>query len=720
MVAGMVRLREKWLWVALLLPTILMAPVLLWPHYGLFSDAGQAITFPREVLGNLPQSLLLLRPLEDGRWNPLFHGLTILVYAIAPDSPRAMFLAQWGMFVGAVISMGWVVVNTTRSNFFAALGVVLFCFGSAVFENFFTLDKVEPRITLFSALATLLLAVRYLNPVDDIRTRPYWGRFIVLQAVLGVLTVFSKESGMFLAAALVGTWVACRFNPQWGQRLREAVGIAAVTHVVVAIVFVVLFKLLSGQMSYRYVKYDVTVALVSRNLMYYMASSPELLLGLLCACYWCLASLWRRLPGPSGGVRVILVFTSLAQFAYVVGLSMWRWALDYYMLPAQFMASLTLVLTVWTLLPVIRERRTMVRIGAGLAIMVWLSFVAYRLFLGGAIYAQDAVKDRLAQLLSAPEYYSLRLALPFDHPDNAEIGERLEFFIDRERPQQAAVDIYNFWEIPFLNRDNLQRFSGSVGISPGMRQLIEVTAKPEKYVLWKFGSMPDAYIEVMKRTLGGRSEDIGWSPEDIWHASYLRAGDILLVPVGGALLKNLRARGVRLYGQGGEDFLHRTPLQLSRLGGVRSSLWLAELGWDVFRVERLDEYDQLARLLTTNAKKDITPDTATATLFDEHRLPENGLLLGKGWFELEGAGNTRFRWIGIQSEIVLTHLRPGACVLEIDMEPALPAGSQPFVLMAKASGHSMDNPMQGRQTIRFEFRAGGSQYKLLKSRHVVA
>ena len=714
-----------WLCAAVLLPAFLMLPMLIWPHYGLFSDAGQAITFPREVLKDLPRSLLLLSPLEDGRWNPLFHGLTVIIFAIAPDSPRALFVAQLLMFVGATVSMAWIIVRLTQSTWLAVLGVMLFCFGSGVFENFFTLDKVEPRVTLFSAIAIAFLVAVYSKIGSVNSSELNWGRFIVIQALLGVLIVFSKETGVFVAATFISTWLACLLNPQWGTHLRKPVLIGAVTHLTVVVVFVALFKFLSISMSYRYVKYDLSIALVLENLAYYALSSPELALGVCCAVYWTLACLIKRLPGPLGAHRVIVIFTSFATLAYLAGLLIWRWALDYYLLPAQFMGVITLVLTIWALLPSIQSRGVTSRILTGIACVVWLGYLIFRIFLGSAIFAQDEAKDHLAKLLSAERFHFSRLVLPLAHPDNAEIGERLEYFIDRERSPEFVADLYNFWELPFLNRGNMKRFAGGAGLPPGNRQLSEVANQPEKYAIWQYGTTANDQLDLLplqtgiRKNLARSKEGNVWSPQDIWQFSYLRVGDFILVPVGKSWLNLLRIRGVAMYSQNTDDFTHRTPLRMTKVGGVRSGLKFAELGWDVLHVDEIIEDDPkqpygVIRLLQSNAKFDVVPLSSTASLFDEYRLPSNGLLLGAGWHGIESAGNVRFRWMGESSEIALTYARAGGCELELDIEPLLQPGLAKFAFTANSGEHTIDYQLLGRQKIRFDFNAEGSTVQVIR------
>jgi putative effector of murein hydrolase LrgA (UPF0299 family) len=150
--------RSSWLVILLaaaVSSTVIMFPVLIWPHYGLFSDAGQIIEFPKQIIAGFPESLRLLGPLPDGRWNPAFHGLSALLYYLQPDTPLIFFVAQWLMLVGTLLCIGALIRALTGNIAGALIGMLVLVVCSSLFENFYTLDKVEPRITLFSALAIL-------------------------------------------------------------------------------------------------------------------------------------------------------------------------------------------------------------------------------------------------------------------------------------------------------------------------------------------------------------------------------------------------------------------------------------------------------------------------------------------------------------------------------------------------------------------------------------
>lgn len=696
---------QWWVWVAILLPTLVMLPVLIWPHYGLFSDAGQAISAPKAFIEGFPQSILGLRPLEDGRWNPLFHGLTFLIYSIGPDSARALYVAQWIMFVASSLSLAWLLARLTGSAWFAVFGSTLFCTASSVFENFYTLDKVEPRVTLFSALIAVSLVARFLSDRDQASWKPWW-RFIVVQAILGVWLVFSKETGVYMAAALGGTWLASLLNPQWGRQVRILFRNTAVIHVGVVLVFVALFELLSSDMNYRYVSYQVTPTMVAKNVAYYVLSSPELALGLLAAVYWCVSIVWRRLAVPSGGIHPVLVFLSISELSYFAGITLWRWPLDYYLLPAHYMAALLVPLTVWALIwPQAAAPRPAMRVASWLAVAAWCGFLGFRMFVGGAIYAQDALKDDLAAYLSSPEWFGKRMVVPFPHPDSTEVGERLEFFINRNRPEEHAVEMYNFWEPAFLNRENLERFNSGVGLAPERQQLAEAARHPERYVMWQFGTdKGKGYF-----SKGAR-----------FNASYLQRGDLILVPTASHQLHGMRARGLQMYNQTAQDFIRYTPLELARVGGVRRQIAFASIGWDIFRVENtLDEAQAghvypLAHLMALNTEADIIPPASSEALFGEHHYPENGIFLGSGWYGLEQDGGTLFRWMGANSEVVLTRFPVGTCTLAMDVEPLLLPDSEPFTLSLSTDSDQVAFPLQGRDTVVFNFRSSGDSQQILR------
>ncbi len=688
---------------SLLFPIFMMLPVLLWPHYGLFSDAGQLIEYPKRFLAAFPESMKLLAPLEDGRWNPAFHGLSIIIYALVPDSPRAFYVMQTVLLCVIAGALFFISYRYTRSSILAAFSVVLFCFSSSFFESFYTLDKVEPRITAFFALFSFL----FLSALHFKRGRDWLSvGCLVLQFFLGVMLLFSKETGLFLAAGLFATWFCARlFWPNDG--FRGYVLKASLVQLLVVVVYFSLFKWLSPPMSYRYVSYTVSLELILNNAVYYFKSSPELFLGLLSACYWACRAIIPRLPGPDGAFRLALTFFSFALLAYVAGISIWRWPLDYYLLPAHFIVAALLPMTGWWVGASFFRNHMAKRITLTAVVAVWGGYFFYRLLLGGSVYAFDALKDNLALYLSQPEFLQKRIVLPYDSPQSAEIGERLEFFIDAAREPADAVSIYNFWEPAFSDKENLNRFSTSAGVAPSQGMLAHLVGEPEYRAgtsIWRLGGKESFYFS-------------GELNEDTWKHDYLRAGDLLLVQTGSAWYSRLKTRGLNMHSKSPESFMRKAPVALRHLGGVHQNVGPLWLGWDVFEVRSstvsaiVPGYDVYFLRALNEYEQDITDKKARHDLFNASAI-STAALLGHGWYALETQGDEVFRWMGERANVLLSQTSSGVCSVYLDVEPLI-AGQDPLSLRVALDGETAAYDLKERQRIRFNYKSSGSTPKIM-------
>ncbi|MEJ3667467.1 hypothetical protein [Stutzerimonas stutzeri] len=688
---------------SLLFPIFMMLPVLLWPHYGLFSDAGQLIEYPKRFLATFPESMKLLAPLEDGRWNPAFHGLSIVVYALVPDSARAFYVMQTALLSVISGALFFLSYRYTRSSTLAAFSVFLFCSSSSFFESFYTLDKVEPRVTAFFALVSCL----FLSVFHFKRERE-WLRasFLVLQFLLGVFLLFSKETGLFLAAALFATLCcATLFWPKdesFGYLLK-----ASLVQLLVVAMYFLLFKWLAPPMSYRYVSYTVSLELILNNAIYYFKSSPELLLGILSACYWVCRAAMPRLPGPDGAFRIALTFLSFSLLAYVAGIIVWRWPLDYYLLPAHFIVAALLPMTGWWIGPLIFRNGMVKKITLTAVALVWGGYFVFRLLVGGSVFVFDALKDELALYLSQPEFLHKRIVLPFDSPQSAEIGERLEFFIDAAREPADAVLIYNFWEPAFADKQNLARFSASAGVAPSQNMLTHLLGQPEYKTgtsIWRLGDKEAFYFS-------------GELNENAWSHDHLRVGDLLLVQTGSAWYSRLKTRGLSMHSKTPESFTRKAPVALRHLGGVHKDVGPLWLGWDLFEVQPspssaiVPGYDVFFLRALNEYEQDITDKKARHDLFDASGVPP-AALLGQGWYALERQGDEVFRWMGERADILVNQAGPGVCSIYLDAEPLI-AGQDPLSLRIALDGAAAIYDLKGRQRIRFDYKSSGSTPKIM-------
>ena len=362
-----------------------------------------------------------------------------------------------------------------------------------------------------------------------------------MQIICGVGLVFSKETGVFLAAALFITYLGPWLNKSGSAEFRRFLCHTFIIQLVVVVVYLALFKILAPPMNYRYISYDFTLALILKNITYYLLSSPEVAVGLIFSCYWALHTA-LKLPKKSENNNTLLTFLSFLSFSLIIyfsGICLWRWPLDYYLLPAHLMCAFLIPLTVWVMLPNIKPIcKPLISILLGCIALIWLIYFIYRVIVGITIFQFDAVKDNLAHSLSNPDYIGRRIVIPLTHPDNTEVGERLEYFINNLRSAGDAVNLYNFWEPPFLNRQNISRFDNSAGLPPSKDELRRVAKNPENFVIWKFGENEHAMLDIVAQVDGLSGPSTIIENKNNWQSSYLNDGDLIIAPIGvGARLK---------------------------------------------------------------------------------------------------------------------------------------------------------------------------------------
>ena len=409
---------------------------------------------------------------------------------------------------------------------------------------------------------------------------------------------------------------------------------------------------------------------------------------------------------------------------------MWRWPLDYYLLPAHYMSALLVPLSLWVVFYEKGKRSYsgIKKILIGITLLIFLPYFGYRLSVGIAIFSFDALKDDLAQELAKSEYIGKRVILPLTHPNSAEVGERLEYFINKKRSTVEQVNLYNFWEPPSPAHKNLDRFNGSAGIPPSPKQLEILARNPERFIIWKFGE--DKYVEIDQKSDFRDYSDLRKFKPDavelysevkyptVWHFSFLRVGDLILVPSGTYLLNFMHARGIRMHAQNIENFIKGIPVRVKRIGSIKRGVGFFWLGWDILEVESIKEkgeYDySLSLFKTLNSAIDILPTSFTVTLFLLNRLPESGVLLGEGWYDVEQSGMQRFRWMGRESEVILTHLPMKTCTLSFDVEPILGPESSPSRLNLKFGKAEKQYLLTGRKKITFTFDSTSKPLQILR------
>jgi len=558
--------RQWWYWVALLVPIFIIAPILVWPHYGLFSDADQVISFPQSFL-NDPFSGLkrILLPMDDGRWNPFFYALTVFIYWIFPESARAFYAVQGLMLLTTCMVVTYIIYKLTLKILPPILGVIILCTSSSIFENFYTLDKLEPRTTLFAAL---IICNLFFTLIQDNKTKKLHWYFILTQGILGIALIFTKETGAYLAAGIFLTWIIVRMKGGREIRINKVIGYSAIIQLLVVICFYALFKLLMIDGNNRYIVYPITLDLVFGNIAYYFQSSPELIFGISLAIFWVIRSIIGQLKNQWKICNIVLLLISLSLLAYFSGIILWRWPLDYYLLPAHMLAAILIPLSLYRLCQTKFYLRSYLFINTCLGVLLigLIIFFGSRIYSGFFIYQQDALKDELAIYLAQPEFLSRRYVLTFSNPNAAEVGERIKFFSNLKRLPSKNIDLFNFWEPPSDLIKNINRFNLSVGVPPPIDQLAAVVNQDNKYLIWKYA---DGAFK--------------W-PNSMWSYDELRQGDLLLFPYSKAMPRWVNARGAGMYA---ENQNLPQSLGLKFAGEVKKELGRTTLGWQLFEVEKL-------------------------------------------------------------------------------------------------------------------------------------
>jgi hypothetical protein len=146
--------------------------------------------------------------------------------------------------------------------------------------------------------------------------------------------------------------------------------------------------------------------------------------------------------------------------------------------------------------------------------------------------------------------------------------------------------------------------------------------------------------------------------------------------------------------------------------------------WRTFRgleakatVEAPSLLDDPVTLMAFNPMGDITPAASQETLHGDKRLPENGVLLGAGWYGLERDGQGRaFRWVNTNAEILLTERAAAARRLTMNVWLGYANDGQPVTLaLVDADGATLGEVVvQGEQEAVFELpeRGGTATFQL--------
>lgn len=657
----------------LLLGGLFLSPILASPHFGLFSDYGQVLGWPRRNIHTLHQFLREFPPLADGRWTPMFHILTFGLYTLIGPSAFGFYFVQGLTLEGSLAIVYLLARWLARGSRLAGwASCALILVSAPLAENYFTLDKVEPRVAFFSLLSFGYFCWR----VAGARNRaslPFRSKCAIFAThfAIAVFLIFSKETGVFMVGvaflALIASWLRKDRDSGIVNEAALFVGALALT---LALYLWLSNALLPDQARMlreqnggvgRYLNYGITLGLVMQNLMGYQTWMRDTLVSIAIFAVWTSIGLWRSRQRNWNGRHMMLFLAGSAGCAYFAGMLLWRWTLLYYMLPAVVFLAVAAGAIAF-------DRRSAgparYLVPCSILLLLALPITAHgpaRWRTAATILAQDRAKDVAVRAMERQIATHSKFAVAMFNVGSEEIGSSLEeyLFLDGYR---GKVQVYNLIEGPWVNFADHHRYDGSAAEPPTDDEIDAARALNSPYVTWRYEPKRE-----MHRA---------------WWMQPLAPGDLIVIPVGSAANAQIQARGIAAFSSSLDAIVAaRFPgvrMRLVEKAEVPVPLEQDTLGWDLMEVTGIERVGSNLRGLEDLSGR-----------------------LGSGWSQIDWVGGEKtppepFRWGYNGAQIVSTGRK-----LTLNLEPNGQLGKLPIRIRALDRGGREIAlwPLSGRQNV---------------------
>jgi hypothetical protein len=678
-----------------LLGALFLSPILISPHFGLFSDYGQILGWPARNIHTIRDFWTAFHPLSDGRWTPMFHILTFGLYTLIGPSAFGFYFVQGITLLLSLLIVyllaRWLAHGNRAAGWAASLLILL---SAPMAENYFTLDKVEPRIVFFSLLSFGYFAWRVSrareNPAISL---PRAGLVFAVELLMAVLIVFSKETGAFMSGVAFLALVAASLQKDRDRRIVKEAALFFASFAAALALYFWLSSALMPELSRtlreqnagvgRYLNYGITAGLVLENLRGYAFWMRDTAVCAISFCAWIVAGLWnvRR----NWDDRDMFLFLAGAGGClYFGGMLFWRWMLLYYMLPAVVFLAIAIAAIVFDV-----RVRTPSRIAWSVAILLLIVFpTAVRLpgrwRTGWTILAQDRSKDALVRAMERQAASHSKFVVAMFDVQSAEIGNSLERYLDLDG-YRGKTFVYNLVEGPWVNFANKHRYDGSAAEPPTEEEIVAARDLHSPFVIWRYEPRREIHR--------------------IWWMEPLAPGDLLVLPVGSSSNAQVKARGIPTFSNSRDYFLN------SRFPGVHTTL-LEEarvpvplshdfLGWDLLEVTEIDP-----------AAVNLAGLDHELTGLDPGSLDPAQTYLGSGWSHIDFTSAEKkpgepFRWGLNDAQMILPRTSTPASVI-LDLEPNGQLARLPIrIRILDHNQHEIAAPaLNGRMKIELQAPAG--------------
>jgi hypothetical protein len=496
-----------------LISAVIMSPVLLHSHWGMFSDPCQFVE-PCKQLFQHPDAHRMIDYICTN-YRPGYQLLNVAVWPFAADQPFLHYLFRLVLFAVTVdcTYMSAKLLSGSKLASFLASIVWLFCLST--YEVIFTLDKGEIILACMFSLIVYahLRAVRRIDDGNFLRKDLLTSASVILACA--TYAAFTKQTGLLsivLGTVIFASSIFSRFvlklEPQ--RRTAERLKWAACAFFSTAagcFLFAVFYVFLGG-LKYKYGNSDYSLNFLCTQAITYVKKLPDLF-GVLALSF--LGLLAKKQGGEtSSNVPPCAVAESfcllLTALVGCLPLLAWKSTLTYIWLPL-----LPLVLPVFSLaLASVGRKSRWVPVAILISMAVVFAPGAYTAaqfqFKMDSLFAD--LCDRLA-VLPAKLGHETTVILPLHHQASFELGEEMESAtLDRLTSEALSQHRINFANMTCYNwRDSADRRH-------------DPNDKPVKFVS---GSPTEPGLDECSYISG---------PEPRWEEQRIAVGDVVAIPYG--------------------------------------------------------------------------------------------------------------------------------------------------------------------------------------------
>ncbi|HEY9681639.1 MAG TPA: hypothetical protein V6C86_08660 [Oculatellaceae cyanobacterium] len=524
----------------LALTTLVMMPVLLRPHWGMFSDPGQIVDTCHTLFSH-KTTFAELVGVACGDFRPVFHLANFAVWAICPDNPLPYFLLKWACFaltVDLTFQNAFLLSDSRKAAFISA---IVWFLAYPTYEVIYTLDKGE----IYLGMLFAIVIAAHLQSLRAARQGVFTTRNLFFGAIvlIGCLTLtFTKLPGNLVLAYSSLPLVVTILTPLCTSE-RRAFSLKALfreptqkwrlyffgTCVLASISFVCFYIAGEGY-KHPYGETSLSLSYLWSQLIAYVQGIPEFF-----ACVsltgGCFAASRNRLVSDDNWQTFEAVMLLLVSFVGALALLSWKSQIAYsyyplysFLLPA-FACAISSGESRFRFFPAVIATTF-------LALLLPARFVDAQ-----QQFQMDSLFLNLSKTIASKSLPFINsVIVPMNHQASAELGEELEFmtysFAGKQPPPYDAV----FRGVAAQKSTAPPRISNVLLNSSGdshedLHQLPEPFFFASNFVETP-GFYKLSYIREKKQH---------WLVENVLH------DDVILIPYGDLRLSKIPYRGLSLF-----------------------------------------------------------------------------------------------------------------------------------------------------------------------------